>query len=120
MSNVASIGERLYRRVVEPVWSDDRRRYSAGCIVRGEGGAVKVVFLQYEIGRGIVGRCKPSAEMARWLKQYGHELKEYIRGQDERECQRLGREKHEIKNFEHTSRRSLKNFALSPPSGGRF
>ena len=120
MSNAETIGARLYRKVVTPVWSADRRHYTAGCIVHGEGGAVKVIFLRYETGKGIVGCCKPSDEMAGWLKQYGHELKEYIRGQDERERQRLGREKHEVKNFEHTSRRSLKNFALPPPSGGRF
>ena len=82
MSDVESIGERLYRKVVTPIWSDDRRRYSAGCIVRGEGGAVKVVFYQYEIGRGCVGKCKPSAEMAGWLKQYGQELKRYVTQMD--------------------------------------
>lgn len=117
MSNVASIGERLYRKVVTPVYSEDRQFYDCGCIVHGKGGAISVIFVRYKSTGGIVGRCKPSDEMAGWLKQYGHELKEYIGGQDERERQRLGRGKHEIKNFDHTFRRSLENFALSPPPG---
>lgn len=120
MSNVESIGARLYRKVLTPVYSEDRQFYDCGCIVHGSGGAIRVVFFRYKSTGGIVGRCKPSDEMAGWLKQHGHELKEYIRGQDERERQRLGREKHEVKNFGYTSRRSLKNFALPPPSGGRF
>lgn len=78
MSNVESIGERLYRKVVTPEWSDDRQFYTCGCIVRGKGGAVSVIFLRYKSTGGIVGRCKPSAEMAGWLKQYGRELRQHI------------------------------------------
>ena len=91
MSNVESIGERLYRRVITPVWSEDRRQYSCGCIVRGNGDAVKVMFLRYELGKGIVGRCKPSGQMAEWLKCYGRELKAYVLREDERERDRLRR-----------------------------
>ena len=91
MSNVETIGARLYRKVVTPVWSADRRHYTAGCIVHGEGGAVKVIFLQYETGRGIVGRCKPSDEMAGWLKQYGRDLKDYIQARESTRT-RKGRE----------------------------
>ena len=120
MSNVASIGERLYRRVVEPVWSDDRRRYSAGCIVRGEGGAVKVIFLQYEIGRGIVGRCKPSAEMAGWLKQYGHELKEYIRGKMNASVKDWAGKSTRSKILSIRPDDRSKILPCRPPSGGRF
>ena len=78
MSNIASIGERLYRRVVTPEYSADRKSYTCGCIVHGDGGGVKVIFLRYENGKGLVGRYKPSEEMARYLKQYGHELREYV------------------------------------------
>lgn len=99
MSNVASIGERLYRKVVTPVYSEDRQFYDCGCIVHGKGGAISVIFLRYKNTGGIVGRCKPSDEMVGWLKQYGHELKEYIRGQEERERQRLGMEKHDVKSL---------------------
>jgi len=93
MSNAETIGARLYRKVVTPVWSADRRHYTAGCIVHGEGGAVKVIFLQYETGRGIVGRCKPSDEMAGWLKQYGRDLKDYIQEANRRECEKAERAK---------------------------
>ena len=76
--NVESIGARLYRKLTTPVYSEDGKFYVNGCIVRGEGGAVKVVFLRYEKGKGIVGRAKPSKEMAEWLKRYGRELKEFL------------------------------------------
>ena len=107
MSNVASIGEQLYRKVVTPVYSEDRQFYDCGCIVHGAAGAISVVFLRYKSTGGIVGRCKPSQEMAGWLKQYGRELKEYIRAEDERRVQK----------FKHTSRLLRKNFVLSPPPG---
>ena len=120
MSNAETIGARLYRKVVTPVWSADRRHYTAGCIVHGEGGAVKVIFLQYETGKGIVGRCKPSDEMAGWLKQYGRDLKDYIQAANWREREKAERAKHEVKKIEHTPRRSRKIFVLPPPPGGRF
>lgn len=93
MSNVASIGERLYRKVVTPVYSEDRQFYDCGCVVHGESGAISIIFIRYKSAGGIVGRCKPSAEMAGWLKQYGRELKEYIRAKDERERKRLLKKK---------------------------
>lgn len=93
MSNVASIGERLYRKLVTPVYSEDRQFYDCGCVVHGADGGISVMFLRYKSTGGIVGRCKPSAEMAGWLKQYGRELKEYIRAKDKREQERLLRKK---------------------------
>lgn len=93
MSKVASIGERLYRKVVTPIYSEDRQFYDCGCIVHGADGGISVMFLRYKSTGGIVGRCKPSAEMAGWLKQYGRELKEYIRAKDERERKRLLKKK---------------------------
>ena len=93
MSNVASIGERLYRKVVTPVYSEDRQFYDCGCVVHGADGGISVMFLRYKSTGGIVGCCKPSQEMAGWLKQYGRELKEYIRAKDERERERLLRKK---------------------------
>lgn len=93
MSNVESIGERLYRKVVTPAYSDDRQFYTCGCIVRGTGGSVSVIFLRYKSTGGIVGRCKPSNEMAGWLKQFGRDLKMYIQGEDERERKRSSRGK---------------------------
>lgn len=93
MSNVALIGERLYRKVVTPIYSEDRQFYDCGCVVHGEGGTISVIFIRYKSTGGIVGRCKPSAEMAGWLKQYGRDLKEYIRAKDERERERLLKKK---------------------------
>lgn len=93
MSNVASIGERLYRKVMTPVYSDDRQFYDCGCIVHGSDGAISVIFLRYKSTGGIVGRCKPSDEMTGWLKQYGRDLKMYIQGEDERERKRMSRGK---------------------------
>lgn len=84
MSRIASVGELVYDRIVTPVFSADRRSYTCGCIVHGKGHAVKVIFLKYEIGKGIVGRAKPSAEMAALLHDHGHDLKEYINDLDRR------------------------------------
>lgn len=81
--NAEAIGERLYRKVVTAVWSDDRQSYTAGCIVHGENGSVTVRFYRYEIGKGIVGRCKPTDEMSQLIKQYGRDLKAYVNRQDE-------------------------------------
>lgn len=96
MSNVESIGARLYRRVVTPVYSEDRQFFTCGCVVHGADGAISVIFLRYKSTGGIVGRCKPSDEMAGWLKQYGHELKKYIQGVDERESKNQTGGKHEV------------------------
>ncbi len=68
----------LYRKVLTPVYSDDGKFYTAGCVIHGDGGAVKIVFLRYEDGKGIVGRCRPSAEMAALLKNHGQKLKAYL------------------------------------------
>lgn len=93
MSNVASIGERLYRKVVTPIYSEDRQFYDCGCVVHGADGGISVMFLRYKSTGGIIGRCKPSQEMAGWLKQYGRDLKMYIQWKDERERERLNRRK---------------------------
>lgn len=93
MSNVETIGERLFRKVMTPAYSADRQFFDCGCIVHGEGGAVSVIFVRYKSTGGIVGRCKPTDEVAGWLKQYGRDLKLYIQGEDERERKRLSRGK---------------------------
>ena len=85
MIDVVSIGELVYRQITTPVYSDDRQTYSSGCIVRGDGGAVKVIFLRYQKGKGLIVRCKPSAEIAEVLKKYGRDLKDYIRKMDMRD-----------------------------------
>lgn len=79
----------MYRKVVTAVWSDDRQSYTAGCIVHGVNGSVTVRFYRYQVGKGVVGRCKPTDEMSQWLKQYGQELKAYVNRRDKLEASRL-------------------------------
>lgn len=82
MSDVEKIGERIYRKVVTPVYSDDRRYYTCGCVIRDGAGGVKVIFLKYEYGKGIIGRCRPSAELGGVLREYGAEFKRYVNQMD--------------------------------------
>ena len=82
MSEIESIGARLYREVTTPVYSADGRYYTCGCISRIDGTATKVIFFRYEVGRGIVGRCKPSDDLAAELEKYGRNLMEYIQKMD--------------------------------------
>lgn len=117
MSNVASIGKRLYRKVVTPVYSEDRQFYDCGCVVHGDSGAISIIFIRYKSTGGIVGRCKPSQEMAGWLKQYGRELKEYIRAKEERERERLLRKKAFDFIFGKRPVGRSKNLSYYPPPG---
>lgn len=115
--NVEAIGERLYRKVVTAVWSDDRQTYTGGCIVHGENGTVSVRFYRYQIGKGIVGRCKPTDEMSQLLKQYGRELKAYVNRQDEIAAEYI-RRRSGADTCQHCGRVTNKVTNIGPPVSG--
>ena len=117
MSNVASIGERLYRKVVTPIYSEARKFYDCGCIVHGEDGGISVIFLRYKSTGGIVGRCKPSQEIAGLLKQYGRDLKNYIQWKDERLQERLCKGKALERKISIRSGVRSENLSTTPPRG---
>jgi hypothetical protein len=100
-----------------PVYSEDRQFYDCGCVVHGEDGTISVIFIRYKSTGGIVGRCKPSQEMAGWLKQYGRELKEYIRAKDERERERLSKGKAWNRKISMRPGVRSKNLSYYPPPG---